>query len=90
LRGDILSSNIENCGKDSNSVDILQLFVQWLTTSGDAIAIVGQAVALENDKLQQIQDQKENEAQDLQLQQTLQLMKQTEGIRRLLQIQIEN
>jgi hypothetical protein len=85
-----LSSNIENCGKDSNSVDILHLVVQWLTTTGDAISIIGQAVALENDKLQQIQDQKEKEPQDLQLQQTLQQMAQTHDKIRLLQKQIEN
>ncbi|MDR7080723.1 hypothetical protein J2Y03_005821 [Neobacillus niacini] len=88
-----MSNNIENGGKDSNSVDILQLVGQWLTTTGDAKSFVGQAIALENDKLQQIQDQKEKEPQELQLlqlQQTLQLMTQTEEIIRLLQKQIEN
>ncbi|MCC3359583.1 hypothetical protein [Bacillus sp. REN16] len=85
-----MSSNIENGGKDSNSDDILQLFRQWLTTIGDAISIVGQAIALENDKLQQIQDQKEKEPLELQLQQTLQQMTQTQEKIRLLQKQIEN
>ncbi|USK34977.1 hypothetical protein LIT25_06460 [Bacillus sp. F19] len=85
--GDILSSNIENGGKDSNSVDILQLFGQWLTTTEDAISIIGQAIALENDKLQQIQDQKEKEPLELQLQQTLQQMTQTQEKIRLLQKQ---
>jgi hypothetical protein len=85
-----LGSNIENGGKDSNSVDILQFVVQWLTTTGDAISIVGQAIALENDKLQQIQDQKEKEPQKLLLQQTLQQMTKTHEKIRLLQKQIVN
>jgi hypothetical protein len=88
--GDIMSNNIENGGKDSNSDDIIQLFGQWLTTTGDAISIIGQAIELENDKLQQIQDQKEKEPLELQLQQTLQQMTQTQEKIRLLQKQIEN
>ncbi|MEH6992944.1 hypothetical protein V7075_09545 [Neobacillus drentensis] len=85
-----MSSNIENGGKDSNSVDILQLVGQWLTTTGDAISFIGQVIALENDELQQVQDQKEKEPQELQLQQTLQQMTQTQEKIRLLQKQIEN
>ncbi|MEH7010209.1 hypothetical protein V7087_05225 [Neobacillus niacini] len=85
-----MSSNIENGGKDSNSDDILKLLGQWLTTTGDAISIIGQAIALENDKLQQIQDQKEKEPLELQLQQALQQMTQTQEKIRLLQKQIEN
>jgi hypothetical protein len=85
-----LSSNIENGGKDSNSVDYLQLGVQWLTTTGDAISIVWQAVALKNNKLQQIQDRIEKEPQKLLLQQTLQQITPTQVTIRLLQKQIEN
>ena len=87
---DIMSSNIENGGNDSNSVDILQLVGQWLTTTGDAISLIWQEIALENDKVQQIQDPKEKELQELQLQQTLQQMTQTQEKIRLLQKQIEN
>ena len=85
-----MSSNIENGGNDSNSVDILQLVGQWLTTTGDAISLIWQEIALENDKVQQIQDPKEKELQELQLQQTLQQMTQTQEKIRLLQKQIEN
>jgi hypothetical protein len=88
--GDIMSNNIENGGKDSNSDDILQLFGQWLTTTGDAISIIGQAIGLEYDKLQQIQDKKEKEPLELQLHQTLQQMTQTQEKIRLIQKQIEN
>ena len=87
---DIMSSNIENGGNDSNSVDILQLVGQWLTTTGDAISLTWQAITLENDKVQQIQDPKEKELQELQLQQTLQQMTRTQEKIRLLQKQIEN
>lgn len=83
-------SNIENGGNDSNSVDILQLVGQWLTTTEDAIFLLWQAIALENDKVQQILDQKEKELQELQLQQTLQQMTQTQEKIRLLQKQIGN
>ena len=87
---DIMSSNIENGWNDSNSVDILQLVGQWLTTTGDAINLIWKEIALENDKVQQIQDPKEKELQELQLQQTLQQMTQTQEKIRLLQKQIEN
>ena len=66
---DIMSSNIENGGNDANAVDILQLVGKWLTTTEITI---WQEIALENDKVQQIQDPKEKELQELQLQQTLQ------------------
>ena len=84
---DIMSSNIEN---DSNAVDILQLVGQWLTRTGDAISLIWQEIALENDKVQQIQDQKEKELKELQLQQTLQQMTQTQEKIRFLQKHIEN
>ena len=87
---DIMSSNIENGGNDSNSADILQLVGQWLTTTGDAISHIWQEIALENDKVQQIQDPKEKELQELQLQQTLQQMTRTQEKIRILQKQIEN
>jgi hypothetical protein len=82
--------NIENGGNDSNSVDILQLVGQWLTTTDDAICLLWQAIVLENDKVQQIQDQKEKKLQELQLQQALQQMIQTQEKIRLLQKQIGN
>ena len=86
---DIMSSNIENGGNDTNSIDILQLVGQWLTTTGDAISLTWQAIALENDKVQQVQDQKEKKLQELQLQQTLQQMTRTQEKIRLLQKPIE-
>ncbi|MCM3691459.1 hypothetical protein [Neobacillus niacini] len=85
-----MDSNIENGGNDSNSVDILQLVGQWLTTTEDAISILWQAIELENDKVQQVLDQKEKELQELQLQQTLLHMAQTQEKIRLLQKQIGN
>ena len=84
-----MSSNIENGWNDSNSADILQLIGQWLTTTGDAISHIW-LIALENDKVQQIQDPKEKELQELQPQQTLQQMTRTQEKIRILQKQIEN
>jgi hypothetical protein len=87
---DIMNNNIENGGNDSNSVEILQLVGQWLTTTEDAISLLWQAIELENDKVQQILDQKEKELQELQLQQALLQMTQTQEKIRLLQKQIGN
>jgi hypothetical protein len=84
---DIMNSSYEN---DSNSGDILQLVGQWLTTTEDAIRFLWQAIALENDKVQQILDQKDKELQELQLQQALLQMTQTQEKIRHLQKQIGN
>ena len=47
--GDTVSYNINNGGNNSNFADILQFIGQWLTTTGDTLALIGQAIALKQD-----------------------------------------
>lgn len=44
-----MSSNIENGGKDFDSVEIFELVRIWLTTTGEAISLAGQAIVLESE-----------------------------------------
>jgi hypothetical protein len=52
-----MSSNMGNGGNGNNFADILQFIGQWLTTTGDTLGLIGQAIALEQDRLDQIQAQ---------------------------------
>jgi TolA-binding protein len=68
--------NTSNGGNNDNFAAILQLIGQWLTTTGDTVSLIGQTIALEDDRQQSILDQKEKEQQELHQQQTQQQLAQ--------------
>jgi TolA-binding protein len=68
--------NTSNGGNNDNLAAILQLIGQWLTATGDTVSLIGQTIALEDDRQQSILDQKEKEQQELHQQQTQQQLAQ--------------
>ncbi|MCP3032289.1 hypothetical protein LF817_13155 [Halobacillus sp. A1] len=59
---------------DYNFADLLQLFGQWLVSTGDFITLAGQTIAIEQDRQERIQDiidQQEQELEKQQMQQQL-------------------
>ncbi|MDF2909531.1 MAG: hypothetical protein K0Q56_411 [Sporolactobacillus laevolacticus] len=79
-----------NGGNKYNFADVLQYFGQWLNTTGDTITLIGQAIALESDRQQQISDQKDKEQQLLDQQRTQQQIAEMQAQIKQLQKQIEN
>lgn len=55
--------------EDFRFADFLQIFGQWLVTTGDAVAFLGQFIALEEEKIEQVKEQKLNQQQEQQRQQ---------------------
>mgnify|MGYP003576732421 CR=1 FL=1 len=67
--GDIVKCKFGNGKNENNFAGILQFVGQWLVTTGDFVTIVGQAIALEQDKIEKLQEEKEKEEQEQQQQQ---------------------
>ncbi|EST12180.1 hypothetical protein [Sporolactobacillus laevolacticus] len=79
-----------NGGNKYNFADLVQYFGQLLSTTGDTITLIGQAIALENDRQQQISDQKDKDQQSLEQQQTQQQIAEMQAQIKQLQKQMEN
>jgi DNA-binding transcriptional MerR regulator len=69
------NGNGGNNNNNNNLADILQFIGQWFTVTGDTLGLIGQAMALEQDKNDTIQAQKEKQQQELQQQQMQQQIK---------------
>jgi hypothetical protein len=64
--GDIVKCKFGNGKNDNNFAGILQYVGQWFVTTGDFITIVGQSIALEQDKIEKLQEEKEKEEKEQQ------------------------
>ncbi|MFB4168870.1 hypothetical protein [Virgibacillus sp. JSM 102003] len=68
----LIDNNENNYCNGNNFADILQLVGQWFVSTGDIITLAGQAIALEQDrqdKIQEEQDKQQQEFQQKQMQQ---------------------
>ena len=54
-------NNGNNGNNNNNFADILQVVGQWFVTTGDVITIIGQTIALEQDRQDKIQEQKDKQ-----------------------------
>ncbi|MEH7883965.1 hypothetical protein V7654_06530 [Bacillus sp. JJ1609] len=84
-----MSSYNGNGGNDNNLANILQFIGQWFNVTGDTLGLIGQAIALEQNKNDTIQAQKEKQQQELQQQQMQQQLEHMQQQIKILQEQIK-
>lgn len=76
-------------GKDYELADIIQYVGQILTTTGDTISLFGQAMAIEEDRIDRIQEEKEKKEKEEQQQKMQEQLEEMQEQIKQLQKQLE-
>jgi TolA-binding protein len=85
----LIDNNENNNGNGNNFADILQFVGQWFVSTGDIITLIGQAIALEQDRRDKIQEEKDKQQQENQQQQMQQQLQQIQQQIKILQEKIK-
>ncbi|WP_071394279.1 hypothetical protein [Bacillus tuaregi] len=84
----LINSNENNPSNGNNFADILQFVGQWFVSTGDIITFIGQAIALEQDRLDRIQEENDKQQQEYKQEQMQQQIEQLQQQLKLLQEQM--